>query len=437
MNELPPFGTKDWLAVLLAVALALGLRAGYLLEATDEGRAQPAWLVQNDASSPPPLSPDREASAYRSPGYPWLLELLPAAHADVAVRWAQCGLGALTAGLYFLFARRVFCRLAVALFAGLLTALHPWWIVNVGEIADGVLVSFLLAAALFLGTRASQVGGAFTSLLLGVILAALALVRAALLPFAMAALLWFLLRCRTLRQGWLCALLAVLGMANGLAPWMVQNLQTFGQPLPIVSSTWLHLYMGNNPRATGGQLSEAELRASLPPGRVDTLLREPNQARRYDALAHDVIAEVVAAPADACNRRLLAGVTFVFGEPWLRDRTLGEKVSAFVHRDVAPTPPWVDEMMPGLLAGSLLLMALLGLWGWRRSFPWRRRAALATLATILLPLPYLLGHAGPLAGPRLPLDGVWLTYAALALACVVGLGPNADAESAGASRPAP
>src|SRR5438105_565379 len=80
----------------------------------------------------------------------------------------------------------------------------------------------------------------------------LPLVRAALLPFAVVAVLWFLVRCRTLKRGWLCALLAFLGFANGLAAWTVRNFQTFHDAVPIADSTYLHLWIGNNPLATGG-----------------------------------------------------------------------------------------------------------------------------------------------------------------------------------------
>ena len=59
-----------------------------------------------------------EDTAHASPGYPWLLGLLgrvlPGDRLDLYVRWGQCGLGALTAGLYFLFARRAFRSLSVA-----------------------------------------------------------------------------------------------------------------------------------------------------------------------------------------------------------------------------------------------------------------------------------------------------------------------------------
>ena len=49
---------------------------------------------------------------------------------------------------------------------------------------------------------------------------------------------------------------------------------------------------------------------------------------------------------------------------------------------------------------------------------WRHAALPSSLAVLWIPLPYLLGHAEALAGPRLPLDGVLLTYAAFALACL-------------------
>src|SRR5262249_52900466 len=80
------------------------------------------------------------------------------------------------------FARRAFRSVFVGTLAGLLCAVHPFWVFNTAELNDGVLASFLLAACLMLGARGCQTGEAFTSLLYGLALAALALVRAALLP---------------------------------------------------------------------------------------------------------------------------------------------------------------------------------------------------------------------------------------------------------------
>ena len=63
-------------------------------------------------------------------------------------------------------------------------------------------------------------------------------------------------------------------------------------------------------------------------------------------------------------------------------------------------------------------MLLLGFLGWRWSFAWQAELMPSSLALVWIPLPYLFGHAESLSGPRLPLDGVLLTYTALTLACL-------------------
>ena len=69
----------------------------------------------------------------------------------------------------------------------------------------------------------------------------------------------------------------------------------------------------------------------------------------------------------------------------------------------------------GGLAGSLLLLLLLGAVGWRWSYAWRYEAMPSSLAPFWVLVPYLLPHAESFSGPRLPLDGLFLTYAALTL----------------------
>src|SRR5262249_10639358 len=155
-------------------------------------------------------------------------------------------------GLYFLFARRAFGSALVAVLAGLFCALHPFWVVSAAELEDGTVAAFLLGLAVWLGARGGQSGGALTSLLYGLVLAGLALVRAALLPFVFVAVLWSLWRCRSLPRGWLYALLAFLGFANALVPWTVRNYQLDEDVVPVVDTAWWHLWIGNSPGATGG-----------------------------------------------------------------------------------------------------------------------------------------------------------------------------------------
>jgi 4-amino-4-deoxy-L-arabinose transferase-like glycosyltransferase len=452
MNTPPSLRFGDVLQLSLVVALAATLRIGYLQVAADSGRAAPPFVVQSIAAkvepagdpeqrgkepasefdtlvhnlaekqsfaAVAPLSDKEESTAHVAPGYYWLVAQLSRFEPSFGamVRWAQCGLGALTAGCLFLFARRAFGNWLVAFLAGLLAAFHPFWIVNTAELSDGVLTTFLLAAVLLLGTRGSQSGGAFTSLLFGLGLAALAMVRAATLPFAFVGLIWFLYHCKNVRHGWFNAILAVLGFANGLAPWAVRNWNAFHEPVPVVSSAYLHFWIGNNASATGGPLDEAALRKTLLPDRLHSLLDESNQAKRYASLGRDAVQEIARDPGATVTRRWQAGLKFIVGDEWFPTRHISPELPADAAADAPAVPDWLATNLELCLQGSLLVLMALGLLGWRWSFAWKSNARLATLAFLWLPLPYILGHAESLSGPRLPWDALLICFSAYALAC--------------------
>jgi 4-amino-4-deoxy-L-arabinose transferase-like glycosyltransferase len=409
MTEPRPFRPIDLALLLLVLAIAAGSRGWYLWTCADGGRDEGPLRVQDASpkvrhalvrnlreggsfSGTTPLSSADERTAHFAPGYPWLLSVAQQlTEPDRAVRWAQAALGALTAALYYLFARRAFDSSAVAALAGLFCALHPFWVVGTAELEDGVLAAFLLGLAIWLGARAGQSGGPLTSLLYGLTLAGLALVRAALLPFGLVAVLWLLWRCRSLPRGWLYALLAFLGFANALVPWTVRNYQLTGTIVPVVDSAWWHLWVGNHANATGGP--EHENPAGL----------------RRERLPQAVAEEVVRDPAATLNRRLGAGVSFVFGEEWLASRAVWQPGST------GEMPSWLAGSYPAMLIGALLGMLLLAFVGWRGTYGWRYESMPAVLAVLWLPLPYLLSHAEKLSGPRLPLDGVLLCFAAFTL----------------------
>lgn len=477
------FGLRELILLLVILAGAAAVRGGYLAVCPSrDGQAvlrvqEETEIWQHLASNPRgpvwladagPFLPKEEPHAHVAPGYPWLLSLALRALGDgpTAARWlawGQAGLGTLTAGLYFLFARRAFHSTLVAALAGVLCALHPFWVLNTAEMSDGVLASFLLAAVLFLGVRAGQSHGPFTSLLFGLALAALALARAALLPFAFVALLWFLWRCRTVSRGWFLALLALLGFANGLLPWTVRNFQVHGDVVPLVDSTYHHLWVGNNTRATGGPQSQEVMLASvaedssipieqrqrLDPGAVHPeflaclmvapdaawpanlpwaalwLSKQENPplpaAERTRLLALAAWQRVRDDPAGASQHRLRAGLGFFLGDEWLTARKLTSVQRPVVAdaEEGPPLPRWLADSHAAVLSGSLLGMLLLALLGWRWSYGWRYESMPLSLAAVWVPLPYLLSHAEALSGPRLPLDGVLLCFAAFALACFV------------------
>jgi 4-amino-4-deoxy-L-arabinose transferase-like glycosyltransferase len=429
MAEMRRLTLMESLILIGVVALAAATRAGYLITCADSARSAGPLLVENVPSesetlannlkdngrfaSRAPFASGEEETAHAGPGYPWLMSaaarVVGAAERDRVLRWLQLALGSLTASLYYLFARRAFRSRSAAVLTGLLCALHPFWIIDTAALADGVTATFLLAFALFLGARAVETSGPLSSLLYGLSLAGLSLVRAALLPFAFVALAWFLLRNRALTRGWLCALLAFLGFVNGLAPWTFRNGQLFGEPLPIVDSTYLHLWIGNNPEATGGPANEQALRKAP----VEDLAKTARQTDRYARLGSVVSQEIRDNPAETVRRRLRAGLNFVFGERWFTEGRLADRTGS-----EEAMPDWLTRSYPVVLESTLLGLIVLALLGWRWTYAWRGSAMPSTLALIWIPLPYVLSHAEALSGPRLPLDGVLLCYASFALACL-------------------
>ena len=435
MKEIPPFGNRVMVACVFVVALAAMLRLGYLAVCCDWGSTCPKLAVQGDESRPgiainapeggasdferlaqnireersfkalAPFANTEETTADVSPGYAWFVALAPN---EAFTRRVQAGMGVFTVLLLFLFARRVFASNWAGYFVGLLAAAHPFWIINVGEIADGTVATFLLAAAFYLGSRGAATGGPLASLLFGLALAALALVRAAYLPFAFLALGWFLFRCRTLRLGWFAGLLALLGFGNGLAPWTVRNLRTFDVPLPIVNSTYAHLWIGTMPGATGGPVDETVLRASLPKERVRELLDDRDQSHRYASLGRDLVEQIIADPAGTLAKRLSAATCFLLGDRW-RQRP------GFIHRSPGESADRVEDAAELAAPIAFLALVILGVVGWRRSLEAPSECRLVAIALIWLPLPYLLSHGETLSGPRLPWDAVLILFAGEAL----------------------
>ena len=253
-----------------------------------------------------------------------------------------------------------------------------------------------------------QTSGAFASLLFGLSLAALALVRAALLPFAFVALAWFLLASRQVTRGWLCALVAFLGFVIGLAPGRYAITGTSASRCRWPTRRTSISGIGNNQRATGGPAGNV-----LESAPVEELQNIAHQPSRYARAAREWWGYVQEHPLATLKHRFWATAYFLFGERGSRRTSSRKSDRRKLHQCLAG---WRRYIQQRVLAAGLFFLAFLG-WRWTRG--WAATAMPSALAVIWVPLPYILGHAEALHGPRLPLDGILLCYAAFALCCLV------------------
>src|SRR5262249_28054391 len=151
-----------------------------------------------------------------------------------------------------------------------------------------------------------------------------------------------------------------------------------GDVVPIVDSTHYHLWMGNNPRATGGPLAEQPLVDALAqqrgqtPEAVASDLEQLKQEERYHSLGTPILDEVRRNPLGTGPRRLWAGLYFFFGERWFKEQKLWRVTEAppppADADEPAPAPSvpsWFTHSYPVALTGTLLGMLLLGVLGWR------------------------------------------------------------------------
>jgi hypothetical protein len=195
---------------------------------------------------------------------------------------------------------------------------------------------------------------------------------------------------------------------------VVRNYQSFDRLVLVSDSDLLRVCVGAGPGADGSPRPESELLSAAaqatgePQPALKARLEALPQKERYIELGKIAWDSMRTDATGFVNQRLTAFVGFWLGDDWLKHRRMWREEPA---AGAQPLPGWFAPTF----AGSVAVMLLLALLGWRWSFA-RRGPAPITLTPILVALPYVLTHAEPLAGPRLPLDGLLLSLAAFAVA---------------------
>lgn len=265
-----------WLIVVLALAFVVRLAAvGYVHPDPRDGRYDdsvwydtaarnladghgyvfdPTVWRAPDGSRIYPDNDELSPTALWPPGYPATLAVVYAATGDSlwAARMLNIVLGAATAGLVYLIARRLFGRPA-AIAAGVVIALLPSHVlftsVILTETYYGFLLTGLLAAFIYLLLERER-PHPLAALGIGALTAFTGYVRGEFMAYAAVLLLVLLVSKR--RRALLPGAAFVAGMALIVTPWVVRNQVQMGEWIVGTTGVGRVLYQGHNPETDGG-----------------------------------------------------------------------------------------------------------------------------------------------------------------------------------------
>lgn len=203
-----------------------------------------------------------QATAFRMPGYPFLLAafyFLGTVSRIVLI--GQILLDALSVCLVFIAAMLVYSKTRVAVFAALIIALHPWLLISSLSLIPDTLATTLCAAmlvlALFMFGLEDRSSRWIYYLSLGSIAFLAVLVvffKPSLIFFSLSLMILMLLTSpsgRTLRSAFVIGFVFVIMFM----PWIWRNFSVFDAFIPLTTSGGSNFYAGNNAEALGGYAS--------------------------------------------------------------------------------------------------------------------------------------------------------------------------------------
>jgi 4-amino-4-deoxy-L-arabinose transferase-like glycosyltransferase len=316
----------------------------------------------------------------------------------LAIVIPQALIGAGTAGLAFLIARRLFTPLA-GLLAAAIVAFYPYYVIHDTALQDTSLATFALALAVWLLLRASQDGRASNWWLSGIALGALVLVRAAMAPTVILILLWALVwgtrgpLIAKVRN----ALILVAALALTLTPWLTYVYRATGV-LSLSTDTGYVLWQGNNAGVFAYYPSQSIDRSAL---EYFATLPPPDQAA-LDRLSGN--------PAAVSERYQRRAVAFIRDDPWRSVQYAARKLTAAFSWTFNP---YRGELAQWAYAASYVPVALLGITGMVMA---RRRPETVLIAMLYLAFIGVSAVFFAHTSHRTYLDIYWIVFAASVLA---------------------
>lgn len=239
--------------VLLAVGAGTSVRIAAAALWTPPATSDALWYHAAAASLArgEGLAVDGALTAYRPPGYPWLLSLLYrlfGPHPGLAWVWGLAATILLLVSLHRI-GRELYGE-TVARGAVLALAVYPALAFSTGQPMSDLVFTAVLTALLAWALRTEALGIPAT-LAAGFALGLLALIRSVGVAFLPVLLLIWFLRTRDARRLALHGLLAAAALAAPLGAWSLRNRALFGRAT-LATNTGLNLLIGNHPGASGG-----------------------------------------------------------------------------------------------------------------------------------------------------------------------------------------
>jgi 4-amino-4-deoxy-L-arabinose transferase-like glycosyltransferase len=235
------------------LVLAGGLRFAWVLLVPNGQYSDSVWYdgaAANLAASGI-YGPDGVPSAWFPPGYPLFLAALYkfSGHEQLVGKLANVALGvAMTACTYAL-ARRVADQ-TVATISALFVALWPNLIFSTGILGSDILAATGFVAAMWFGMRRPRLH-AWQTVLLGLLIGWMVLVRPVSLILLAALGLWWWLEAHSLKTAVVRLLPLTALAAVMVAAWTIRNYVEFGQPIAIATNGGYNFWQTNHRYADG------------------------------------------------------------------------------------------------------------------------------------------------------------------------------------------
>lgn len=169
------------------------------------------------------------------------------------VRVAQSLVNSLMVLIIFFIAKRVFNR-RTAYLSAIISMLYPFFIYNCGELLRETLYSFILALSVLSLLRVIDNFSSKRIAISGICLGFTFMVKPVLAFFPLLVFLWLLFyrdRLKLKKTIWLMVVYCFTILLVML-PWVVRNGMVFHKFIPTAQMGGWTLWVGNNPRATGG-----------------------------------------------------------------------------------------------------------------------------------------------------------------------------------------